>query len=230
MTHPNPLGELQSSLRSFRLAGITLCLLMLTSVGPILAEDASEKADEEGFISLWDGETFENWKINENEDTWSIQDGAIVANGPRSHLFYTGPRAPFKNFELKVDVKASHNSNGGIYFHTKYQDEGWPSAGYETQVNNTYSVDPRKTGSLYAVDDVHEQHVEDDTWWTQHVVVNGNHVVIKVNDKTVTDYTVPEGEKSRIGAGTFALQGHDPGSTVYYKNIRVKPLPDEAAE
>jgi hypothetical protein len=28
----------------------------------------------------------------------------------------------------------------------------------------------------------------------------------------------------RIGSGTIALQGHDPGSTVDYKNIRIKPL------
>jgi hypothetical protein len=24
--------------------------------------------------------------------------------------------------------------------------------------------------------------------------------------------------------GTIALQAHDPGSTVYYRNIRIKPL------
>ncbi|HCO01785.1 MAG TPA: DUF1080 domain-containing protein, partial [Actinobacteria bacterium] len=27
------------------------------------------------------------------------------------------------------------------------------------------------------------------------------------------------------GAGTIALQAHDPGSIVYYKNIRIKLLP-----
>ena len=29
-----------------------------------------------------------------------------------------------------------------------------------------------------------------------------------------------------IGHGTFALQGHDADSTTYFKNIRVRPLPD----
>jgi len=29
----------------------------------------------------------------------------------------------------------------------------------------------------------------------------------------------------RLSSGTFALQGHDPESTVYFRNIRVKPLP-----
>ncbi|MCA8998932.1 MAG: DUF1080 domain-containing protein [Planctomycetaceae bacterium] len=187
---------------------------------------------EDGFVSLWDGKTFDNWKINENKETWKIEDGVIVCNGDRSHVFYMGPEGPFKNFELKVDVKAQHESNGGIYFHTKYQDEGWPRAGFETQVNNTYHHDPRKTGSLYAVQDVNRQLIPDNTWWTQHVIVNGKRVIVKVDGKTVVDYTEPEGVKPAtpefariLGEGTFALQGHDPGSTVAFKNIRVKKLP-----
>ena len=38
---------------------------------------------------------------------------------------------------------------GFIFFHTRYQDEGWPKYGYEAQVNNTYAPDPKKSGSLY---------------------------------------------------------------------------------
>ncbi len=187
--------------------------------------------NEEGFVQLWDGKTFDGWKINENADTWKIEDGIIVCNGERSHLFYAGEEAPYKNFELKVDVMARNNSNGGIYFHTKYQDEGWPKAGFETQVNNSYNKDPRKTGSLYAVDDVNRQMIPDDTWWTQHIIVQGGHVIIKVDGKVATDYTQPEGQTAQkdfdrlLDQGTFALQGHDPHSTVYYKNIRAKKLP-----
>jgi len=33
-----------------------------------------------------------------------------------------------------------------------------------------------------------------------------------------------------INHGTFALQGHDPGSTTYFKNIRVRPLADNIAQ
>lgn len=186
---------------------------------------------DEGFTQLWDGKTLDNWKINENSGSWAIKDGAIVCQGERSHLFYMGSLAPFTNFELKVDVKAGHNSNGGIYFHTQYQDEGWPKYGFETQVNNTYNSDPRKTGSLYAVDDVKRQLIPDDTWWTQHIIVQGKRVIIKIDGKVATDYTQPDGTKAGtdftrvFDKGTFALQSHDPGSTVAFKNIRVKKLP-----
>ena len=40
----------------------------------------------------------------------------------------------------------------------------------------------------------------------------------------------PRGSGTQItGPGTIALQGHDPNSTVYYKNIRIKPLGDQQA-
>ena len=66
-----------------------------------------------------------------------------------------------------------------------------------------------------------------------HVTVQGKRVIIQINDKTVVDYTEPENVKRDaddaervISNGTFALQGHDPKSIVYFKNIMVKVLPD----
>lgn len=187
-------------------------------------------AEEAGFKSLFDGKTFDGWKINEAPESWSLKDGAIVAHGDRSHLFYVGDDQPFVNFELKVDVMTMPNSNGGIYFHTKYQDQGWPKYGFEAQVNNSYNSDPRKTGSLYAVKDVLEAPAKDGEWFTEHITVKGKHVVIKINDKVVVDYTEPADAVAGkdftrvVDSGTFALQAHDPGSTVYFKNIRVKRL------
>ena len=60
----------------------------------------------------------------------------------------------------------------------------------------------------------------------------GKTVTIRLNGKEVVKWTQPEdwsggreGSGRAISQGTFALLGHDPNSTVYYKNIRVKPLP-----
>ncbi len=187
-------------------------------------------AAEEGFTVLTDGKTFNGWKINESPESWSIKDGAFVAKGSRSHLFYVGDDKPFVNFELKVDVKTENNSNGGIYFHTKFQDSGWPKYGFEAQVNNSYKSDPRKTGSLYQVVDVHEAAAKDNEWYTETVIVKGKNVKVLINDKIVVDYTEPKGAQPGddftrvLDKGTFALQAHDPGSTVHFKNIRVKRL------
>jgi Domain of Unknown Function (DUF1080) len=206
-------------------------MLLLATIISFTSIVTGQSRTEPGFKSLFDGKTFNGWKMaNENQKGWTIQDGAIVANGERSHLYYEGDGKPFVNFELKVDVMTEPGSNGGIYFHTRYQETDWPKAGYEVQVNNTYNKDPRKTGSLYAVQDVKEQLVKDNEWYTYHIIVKGKHITIKVNDKVTVDWDEPADLKPGsaparvLDKGTFALQAHDPNSTVRYKNIRVKRL------
>ncbi len=184
------------------------------------------------WISLFDG-TLTDWKVNENQESVKVEDGMIVVNGPRAHVFYDGPveNHDFTNFEFKVSVMTTPGSNSGIYFHTEYQEEGWPSKGYEVQVNNSQS-DWRRTGSLYSIDDVREVYVDDNVWFTEYVKVEGKRVIVKINDEVVVDYTEPEnperGEGSEgriISSGTFAFQAHDPDSKVFYKNVMVRPLP-----
>ncbi|MGC3959654.1 MAG: DUF1080 domain-containing protein [Verrucomicrobiota bacterium] len=195
-----------------------------------VAISACAADDEAGFKPLMDGKTFAGWKLaEENTNTFRIEDGAFVANGNRCHLFYVGDEQPFKNFHLKVDVMTDPVSNGGIYFHTKYQKQGWPQGGFECQVNNTQG-DWKKTGSLYDLVNVAQSLATDNKWWTQEIIVEGNKVTVKVDGKIVLQYIEPAGAQTgkdferKLSEGTFALQGHDPKSVVRYKNIRVKRL------
>lgn len=187
-----------------------------------------------GWISLFDGISLSGWKASENPSTFSVENGMIVVHGPRAHLFYEGPVMDhnFKNFEFKAKVMTTPGSNSGIFIHTAYQQTGWPSKGYEVQVNNSHT-DWRRTGSLYAVDDVKEVYVKDNEWFTEYIKVQGKKVTVMINNKVIVDYTEPEGiEKTpdraekHLSSGTFALQGHDPASKVYFKDIMVRVLPD----
>ena len=196
-----------------------------TITAPLLAGDV-----EPGFTPLCDGKTFDGWKPAEvNQDTWKIEEGAFVTRGKTCHLFYVGDGKPFKNFHLKVEVKTDRNSNGGIYFHTKYQRDGWPRGGFECQVNNTQS-DWIKTGSLYGLVNIAAAPSRDGEWWTQEVIVQGNSVTVLIDGKKLLQYNEPPGAQAgkdferKFGEGIFALQAHDPGSVVRYKNIRVKRL------
>jgi hypothetical protein len=185
-------------------------------------------ADDDGWICLFDGKSLAGWKASENTDSCKVEDGNIVVNGPRSHLFYSGDveNHDFKNFHFKADVMTTPGSNSGLYFHTKYQESGWPSIGYEVQVNNTHK-DPKKTGGLYGVSDVFEAPAKDNEWFTQEIIVNGKQIVVKVNGKTLVDFTEPDDVEGgrKLSSGTFAIQAHDPKSKVFIKNIQVKPLP-----
>lgn len=201
------------------------------SLGLLLAMLSTTVAAESEWRTIFDGKSMKGWKASENKESWKLEDGALVCFGPRSHLFYVGDDEPFTNFEFKAEVKTTPGSNSGIYFHTRYQEEGWPKYGYEAQVNITHT-DPKKSGSLYGVVNVSEPPAKDNEWHTEHIIVKGRHIVIKLNGKTVVDYTEPEGKEPfsksferRLGKGTFALQAHDPKSKVYFRNIQVKRLP-----
>ena len=187
---------------------------------------AADKAA--GWQLLFDGKSLNGWKASENQGTFSVQDGELVVFGKRSHLFYTGPvnGANFRNFELSLDIKTFPKANSGVYIHTAFQETGWPDKGYEVQVNNTQS-DPVRTGSLYNVVKNFNPPAKDDTWFTLEVMVVNKAVAVKVDGKVLYEFVEPDGVTGtrKLSEGLFALQAHDPGSEVRYRNIRVKRLP-----
>lgn len=200
----------------------------------IISMLASFNSKQQEWVVLFDGHSLDGWKVGENAQTFSVGDGTIAVNGNVAHLFYDGPmqQHSFKNFEFKTDVMTMPGSNSGIYFHTAYQERSWPQKGYEAQVNNSHT-DWRRTGSLYAVQDVKENYAKDNEWYTEKIIVEGKRIRIWIDEKLVVDYTEPENvqrekgmEGRLLGEGTFALQGHDPKSKVFFKNIMVKVLPE----
>jgi hypothetical protein len=206
--------------------------LLLAGCQTTPSGNAASKAGQ--WQSLFNGKTLDGWLASENQGTFTVSNGMIVAHGPRSHLFYTGlvNDANFKNFEFKADVLTTPGSNSGIYFHTQYEETGWPPKGFECQINTTHS-DRRKTGGLYLVQDVMDTAPStDDKWFHYYVRVEDNHVIIQIDGKTTAAWTQPEDwtpplnmPGRMIGEGTIALQGHDPDSVVYFKNIMVKVPP-----
>jgi hypothetical protein len=202
-----------------------IILLALASIAP---------ADEGPWQSLFDGKSLADWDAEDHGECFKVQEGAIVAGGgPLARLNYVGPvnRHDFKNFELKVEVMAKPGSNGGVFFHTGPQSTSL-KRGYEAQICNSCG-DNRQTGSLLVIADLPQSPVKDNEWFEYHILVSGKRIVLKVNGKTTVDYTEPVNpkrpdswEQRVLSHGLIALQAHDPGSTVFYRNIRVKVLPD----
>jgi hypothetical protein len=191
---------------------------------------AKEKA--EGWQLLFDGKSLDSWRASDAPGTFSVADGQIVVHGPRSHLFYEGPvqNHDFKNFELKVDVLTFPKANSGIYFHTAFQEKGWPEKGFEAQVNNSHT-DVKRTAGLYNVSDNLDPVAKDGVWFTMTIRVKDNHIETLVDGKPIIDFKQPADWKGppdnpgrHLASGTFALQGHDPGSEVHYRNIKVRAL------
>ncbi len=196
------------------------------------------RAADAEWISMFNGKDLAGWKSNEETPgCFYVTNGVIKVNGGRAHLFYVGPdgHASFTNFEFKAKVLTTPGSNSGIYFHTQFEQKGWPYAGFECQVNTTHS-DRKKTGGLYAVKDVVDNAPSKDfEWFDYGIKVEGKHVTLTINGKVTADWTQPEDwdphvalkdmDGRKLGSGTIALQGHDPKSTTFFKDLFIRPLP-----
>lgn len=191
-------------------------------------------AQSDGWVSLFDGKTTMGWKANEKPESFSVENGELKFKGGMAHLFCVKDGfADLKNFELKAEVKTLPGANSGIFFHTEDRGPGSLKKGYEAQINTSFEKDPRKTGSLVDVKDLDKSPVPDSEWFEYHLVVKGKQILVKINHKTVVDYTEEEkptrkkGREERVlSHGAIALQAHDPESTTYFRNIQVKKLPD----
>jgi hypothetical protein len=200
-------------------------------------------ADEQ-WIDLFDGRSLQGWRASENKTSWAVRDGQLVCEGPRSHLFYDGPvsGSHFRNFELEIEAHAPHAANSGVYFHTRYQESGFPEKGFEVQICNSLtgreSYQPRvMTGSLYGLRNTYKPFARDDEWFKLHIAVRGKNVQVRLNGLLLVDYIEPtppvipdamEHERF-LDSGTFALQCHDESSRTHFRSIRVRPLPEDTA-
>jgi len=204
-------------------AAVALAVLAGSAAGP------AAEIDETGFRPLFDGSSLAGWRASENPASWRVADGEIVCHGPRSHLFYVGadPAAPesYKDFHFRAEVLTKPGANSGIFFHSRFQDDGWPAHGYEVQVNNSQR-DPVRTGSLYNTVKIFTPPARDDEWFTMDVVVKGRAVTVSVDGRVLYEFVEPEGATGtrRLSEGLLALQAHDPDSVVHYRNLRIKRL------
>jgi len=194
---------------------------------------------EPQWTELFNGKDLTGWTANQNPASFKVEDGLLVANGPISHLFYSGDfnKGIFRNFELKAMVKTEQGSNSGIIFHTQEQPYGPLLRGYEVQIDNSYErpgdfQELKKTGSIYGIRNIYYNTVKDNEWFELSFKVVENRCEVFVNGTKVVDYIQPDNPyrpKNDVlkvfSAGKIALQCHDEGSKVYFKSIQIRPLP-----
>jgi len=197
--------------------GLVLAVLAMLTGGTAMA------ADEKGWVQLFNGKDLTGWKTHPDDKAkWEVKDGILIGSGPVGHLF--SERGDYENFHYRIEAQINEGGNSGQYFRTEFG-KSFPK-GYEAQINSTHR-DPQRTGSLYGIVKIMDQLHKPNEWFTQEVIAMGNHIIIKVNDKTVVDFKDPQ---NRYTKGHFALQQHDPGTVVKFRKIEVKELPPTKKE
>ncbi|MBT5168203.1 MAG: DUF1080 domain-containing protein, partial [Opitutales bacterium] len=142
-------------------------------------------------------------------ESFRLDGDTLIVEGGKRNLFYDGRIAGgyFENFEFKVDVYTHPGSAAGVYFHTRYEEEGTPAFGYEAQINASRAGES-KTGSLVGASEVNTASHGDNEWFNYHIKVDGKKVTVKVNGETVNEFTEPadvDGPAS-LHRGTIGLE------------------------
>lgn len=218
---------------------------MIWTVPILLSLWTAPAPDADGWLTLFDGVSLAGWRANREPDSFTVVDGAIRAQAAgqgSAHLFYVGDREegfePFVNFELQIECRGEPGANSGIFFHTDLVERDpkghYLASGYEVQLNSS-EKEKRKTGSLYAVVDLDTSPVDETQWFTITTRVEDKRIQVFIGNEQVIDYTEPDnverpaarkGRVLRPEGGAIALQGHDPGSVFYFRNIKLRPLAD----
>jgi len=206
----------------------TLAILSL----PVLMFSTPGAADDNGFVSIFDGKTLENW--DGDPRLWRVEDGAITGetkdDDPIKHNSFLFTEKEYSDFVLRIKAKLG-NHNSGIQFRSEQLDD-YAVAGYQADIaEQTYFgmlYEEKKRGFMpywQAMSD--EARAQTQEWvneggWNQFEITGeGDHVQIKLNGHTTCDIVDPEGAKK----GIIALQLHaGPEMEVRFKDIEIKDL------
>jgi hypothetical protein len=209
-------------------AAVLAALALLTPLNADSKDDV--KKDDKGFVQLFNGKDLTGWKTHPDDKAkWEVVDGAIVGTGPVGHLYTE--RGDYENFIFRLEANISDKGNSGQMFRCVFS-KGFPK-GYEAQINATHG-DPIRTGSLYPAFDsslkgearekilVKKAPHKPDEWFTQEVIADGNHIIIKVNGEKTVDFV---DEKNTFKKGYLAIQQHNLGSVIKVRKAEIKELP-----
>jgi hypothetical protein len=190
-----------------------------------------------GMKPLFNGEDLSGWReVPGSESKFTVADGAIHVAGGRGFL---ESEATAKDFVLQFEaITHGDTLNSGVFFRAMPGMEEAPSNGYEFQIQNGYKDNDRTkpedfgTGAIFRLAPARKVVSNDHEWFTATLVANGPHFATWINGYPVVDWTDKREpnenprEGLRLDAGHFSLQGHDPGTDLNFRNVRIEILPD----
>lgn len=225
-----------------------LGLVALVSLSPVqrnLAEDSrpsstagntvpnslTAEEKQQGFVSLFDGTSFEGWKQDGN---WEIEAGAFARARAGGSLTYVARTVP-DDFELRFEWKVAKGCNSGVYYRpgqVEYQ--------VLDDANSPYGENPRQAAAslFFCMAPSKDATRPFGEWNTGRVVCKGSVIQHWLNGQKVIDfdYTDPkwaeEVELLRIRGGNLAGRGgklwlQDHGAPVWFRNLRWREIPAE---
>jgi len=203
--------------------------------GPI--EFRNIKLKPLGLASIFNGRDLAGWKTYPQLKTVCsvTPEGWLRLQNGRGQLESAGQ---FADFILQLEVLVNGKGlNSGVFFRSI---PGEIMNGYESQIHNGYLHGDRSkpadagTGAIFRRQNARRVVPNDGEWFCKTILADGPHFAVWVNGYQVTDWidTRPEHENPRKGlrlqAGTIILQGHDPTTDFFFRNLRIAEMPKRA--
>ena len=175
----------------------------------------SREQINDGWVSLFDGQTLFGWEPN-NDVNWRVEKGEIVAHTGEPGLLLT--TVPFANYELRCDVHLEKGGNSGIFLRTVANPQDPSKDCYELNMCDSHEAFP--TGSLVARQKVEVPVEGDGAWHTFDVSVNDRNVVAKLDGQIVIEFE--DTTANPLTNGFIGLQKN--AGRIAFRNVFLKPL------
>ncbi len=184
---------------------------------------------------LFNGQDMTDWR-HVGPGEFVIEDGSLKTVGGMGLLVYDGK--PIGNSVLRIVYKPeSGDANAGVFIRAPEKPlDPWYAVhkGYEVQIQDS-ADEFHRTGSIYSLASAEEFPASGDGWNTLDIRLEGQTTTVSVNGKVVNtfqgDQPVPERTKffepqrgPRPDVGYIGLQNHDKNSTIWFKEVSVRPL------
>jgi hypothetical protein len=199
---------------------------------------STASAEENGWISLFDGESLKGWTQRNGKATYRVEDGAVVGktakNSPNSFLCTD---RPFCDFELVFEVDDEKGLNSGVQIRSRSSEDynnrrvHGPQVEIETAPGDAGYIYSEATGRGWLTTERPVQEAYKNGEWNEfRVLAVGPRIQTWVNGKKVADLT----DEASSRCGFIGLQVHGVGDRgpfeVRWRNIKIKDLAPEKSK
>ena len=167
----------------------------------------------EGWILLWDGESFFGWERHGTHPKWEIEDGALKSeSGDDSWMITT---SEFSNFALRLEYRSPADGNSGVFL--RASGKGEPAlSGYEVQICDMHRNYP--TGSLLNIKKARKVLPDPDSWHTMEITAELDHFLVRLDGIKILD-----AKDDKYLTGHIGFQ-FNRDHRIELRNIKLKPL------
>ena len=179
----------------------------------------SQMPPGEGWITLLDGSTLENWTTTGNSN-WRIEDGVAVADRGNGLLV---AKKTYTEFQLHAEFWVSEAANSGIYVRGTDPRKISSATAYEINIFDKRPDPSYGTGAIVGVAKVSPMPKAGGRWNVYDITVQGDRMVVVLNGVQTADVR----DRRHMG-GVLALQhGADAVKNtgiVKFRKVLIRPL------